>query len=61
MQLRQMLGTELDPCVGVDATWNDNAWDDIAFDGDSIPGSEEEIEAAERWLESHPLDDEIWH
>ncbi len=58
MQLRHVLETELDPWAPIDAAWDDDLWDDEAFDDPSAPGEEDELAAAERWLEAHPLDDE---
>ena len=63
MQLRHALETELETWAGLDAAGNDDllgdeVWDDEISGSDSVPGSDDEIAAAERWLEAHPLDDD---
>ena len=61
MQLRDVLETELDPWTSIDTAWNDDdPWDDEALGVESVPGSDDELEAVERWLEANPLDEEPW-
>ncbi len=61
MQLRDVLETELDPWTSLDTAWNDDdPWDEESFGAEAVPGSDDELEAVERWLEANPLDEEPW-
>ncbi len=62
MQLRHVLEADLDLWTGIDTAWNDDddLWSGEGLAGDSVPGSDDELEAVERWLEANPMDDEPW-